>query len=97
MCAFNWPCLFINLSFNLILSKCTKLGVFKHKPNKLQLNAELHLLEILSSISSINLITHACDIPLKSLKEHEFCYQPERYLNLLLFELNQSTGRFKRS
>lgn len=78
---------------------CTKLGLFKHKPNKLKLNAELYLLEILSCTFNINLVIRACDIPLKSLKEHEFPYQPQgwKIQNFLLFEMDQNIGRFKKS
>lgn len=75
--AFNQPCLYINLSYNLILSKGANLGLFKHQPNKLKLNAELHLLEILSHIFNINLVINARGTPLKSLKEGEFPHQPE--------------------
>ena len=91
------PVYFINLSYNLILSKCTKLGLFKHKPSKLKLNAQLQLLEILYSVFGINQVIHACDIPLKSIKEREFPYQPKRILNLPLFEMDQNSGRFEKS
>lgn len=83
------------LSYNLILSKCIKLGVFRHRPNKLKLIAELYLLGILSSIFSVNLGVHACDIPLRSLKEQEFPYQPKGWKtqNFLLFEMDRNIRR----